>query len=66
MIKVEAYFKGKNGSMGYVRGQMYFLWVTADNGCILIEPVREGQAQKCKYGSITAFLANWTRVCEVG
>lgn len=63
MIIVDATFIGKDGSMGYKKGERYRLVVNRKK---IIPVGTRGATRTCPYGSVEAFLANWIDVSYVG
>jgi len=57
-IYFNATFSGTN-SLGYERGKTYKLTTDNEN---YMNIVREDGSGKCQYGSIHAFLNNWTNI----
>lgn len=61
MKKVKATFKGRNGSMGFVAGKEYLLYLEKyGNGSLLINT--DMGMGWCIYGSFLAFLNNWNLI----
>lgn len=57
---VKAQFKGADGSLGYIRHQVYELRIYAERPGAPITISRFDGSGKCPYASLEAFLANWT------
>lgn len=55
---IQATFIGEDGSMGYKTGERYLLWVEENR----IRPNPGLGAKPCPYGSVAAFLSNWTDI----
>lgn len=62
MILVNATFIGKDGSMGYVKGQRYQLLINRKR----IRPVFPKGPRPCPYSSVESFLANWDDIFYYG
>lgn len=59
-MQLTAQFKGADGSLGYRRGTTYTLTMRDFRGLVLVE--RKDKSGRCLYGSVTAFLQNWTKL----
>lgn len=72
---VTATFKGQNGSLGYKTGKEYKLKVTSIHrnrrvgspppAQVEIQDMSNRPAHNCEYGSMIAFLENWTNVKDI-
>lgn len=69
MILVDATFIGKDGSMGYKKGQRYQLLVSRKR----IRPIlpnamlsKRARPRPCPYNSIESFLKNWSDISYFG
>ena len=64
-MRVEAEFKGKDGSLGYRKHQVYKLnFITTKDGLIEVcdenyLPDSTNCGQVCQYHSLKSFLDNW-------
>lgn len=66
MIVIDATFVGKDGSMGYRKGERYRLAVRRKKIIPVGRVTTSRGARVCPYGSIEAFLANWINIAYVG
>lgn len=57
---VRAQFRGMDGSLGYIRHQVYELRTYGEQPGAPITISRLDGSGKCPYASLEAFLANWT------
>lgn len=59
--KIQATFKGQNGSMGFKTGKEYTLTLSKMNkGHLMAE--EDSGFNFCEYGSFMAFLNNWDNI----
>jgi hypothetical protein len=55
-----AEFKGKDGSLGFIKGQVYVLKVVVDGNTIWVHSKNNNKnALRCPYDSVQNFLNNW-------
>ena len=59
-IMISAVFIGTNGSLGYIEGKRYELFLTSKD---VIK--RQDGSGVCEYSSILTFIQNWTDIKEV-
>ena len=55
---VKAKFIGSDGSLGYIKGKVYW-FVFGANKVITIVPIGETNAKTCQYESLKSMLNNW-------
>lgn len=58
-MTTKARFKGKNGSLGYIKNSVYYLQFLTVNQKINIQPIGNSHGQTCLYDSLKSFLDNW-------
>lgn len=63
-MKIQAIFTGTNGSLGYVTGKQYELYISTGHNEIAIHRLSDGGGA-CVYSGILQFLKNWKEVSAI-
>lgn len=59
-MKVKAKFIGKTGSLNYINGGTYFLFIKTGNNSLWVYPdISHANCIPCEYQSLKSFLNNW-------
>lgn len=61
MRLIRAIFNGEDGSMGYKKGELYFLELMERDGKYAVEIKRLDGTGYCPYSTYYSFLVNWLK-----
>lgn len=56
-MKIQAIYKGENGSIGFIKGETYWFWLET-NGLLKVTPIGD-HGEVLYYPTLRKFLNNW-------